>query len=133
MICACQKLRFIPLQSPRGDYNIEAQQFSIRQPDLLMFRSRNLINLKKMLFSKKQKNGILQNFESSYSRVFKGRLIKFLFCKQHNLLKTGMFVYFSLLQSVGNFQYFCEIIVLQIGFNSCKSSQMKQKTWKSMN
>ena len=30
---------------------------------------------------KKQKNGMLQNFESSYSKVFKGRLIKFLFCK----------------------------------------------------
>ena len=46
---------------------------------------------------------MLQNLESSYS---KGRLIKFLFCKQHNLLKTGMNVYIFLLQSVGNV---CEI------------------------
>ena len=36
-------------------------------------------------------------------KLFKGRLIKFLFCKKHNLLKTGMFVYIFLLQSVGNF------------------------------
>ena len=36
-------------------------------------------------------------------KLFKGRLIKLMFCKQHNLLKTGMFVYNFLLQSVGNF------------------------------
>ena len=36
-------------------------------------------------------------------KLFKGRLIKFLFCKWHNLLKTGMFVYIFLLQSASNF------------------------------
>ena len=36
-------------------------QFSKLQPDLLMFRSRKLINLKKMLFLKKQK--MRQNVE----------------------------------------------------------------------
>ena len=34
----------MPLQSPRGDYNIEGQQFSKWQPDLSMFRSRKLIS-----------------------------------------------------------------------------------------
>ena len=42
-------------------------QFSKLQPDLLMFRSRKLINLKKMLFLKKQK--MRQNVESSYSKA----------------------------------------------------------------
>ena len=36
-------------------------------------------------------------------KLFKGRLLKFLCCKWHNLLKTGMFVYIFLLQSAGNF------------------------------
>ena len=40
---------------PRGDYNIEGQQFSKWQPDLLMFRSWKLINFNKMLFLKKQR------------------------------------------------------------------------------
>ena len=55
-------------------------------------------------------------------KIFKSRLIKFLFCKSHNLLKTDMFIHIFLLQSVSNF---FEIFFLQNGFNSSKSSQMK--------
>ena len=135
MICACQELRFIPLQSPRGGYNIEGQQFSIRQPDLLMFRSRNLINLKKMLFSKSKRMGCYKISNQAIQRFSKVD-------NKSSLLQVTQFTenwYACLLFFASTCR---ELLVtfaklfdggLQNGFNSCKSSQMKQKTRNSMN
>ena len=49
--------------------------------------------------------------ENAGVKLFKGRLIKFRFCKLHNFLKSGMFVYFFGFKVSATFsRNFCEII-----------------------
>ena len=54
------------------------------------------------------------------------RMIKFLFCKQHSLLKTCMFVYIFLASKCRQLLVtFAKYFLLQNGFNSSGSPQMK--------
>ena len=58
-------------------------------------------------------------------KLFKGGLIKFLFCNKHNLLKTGMFVYIFFASKCRQLLVtFAKHFVLQNGFSSSKSSKI---------